>query len=189
MKSFRSFVIAAAALIIAVPAFGQAKSPSITVADAISIWNGIQALDNHSTGVLDKNGNQVTAPNNFQYSGAVHLALARDGAKAYMVVKEYNDELAKLRTKFTEDRKKLVDEIGDDKTDAAKKKLADFDQDGQKQYDKQSAEMLAAPVSDVAFIHIKSADLCLDAKPPECPVRNAIPINILTALLPIIDDK
>lgn len=180
---FRSLILAVATLAITVPAFGQTKStaggpPAITVADAISIWNAINVLDNHQTGVIDGRGNPVTAPNNFEYSGAVHLALARDGAKAFMIVKEYNEQLAKLRAKFNEDKKSVT-----------KEQLTEFTAENLKEIDKKSSEMLAAPASDVAWIRIKATDLCLDAKPPECPVKNAFPIGVLEALLPILDEK
>jgi hypothetical protein len=173
---FRSSILAIAAMTIAAPAFGQTKAPPLTVQDVIGVWNAINALDTHQTGVLDKTGNPIAVPNNYEYSGAVHLTLARDNAKAYMIVKDYNDELAKMRAKFTEDQK-----------DVPKEKLAEFTQERQKEFDKKSAEMLMAPATDVTFVHIKSTDLCLDAHPPECPVKNAIPITVIQALLPILD--
>lgn len=175
---FRSVVPAIIFTALTSQAFGQTKPTApvvITVADAISIWNAINALDSHQTGVVDKNGNAVVAPNNFEYSGAVHLVLARNAAKAYLVLKEYNDELAKLRARFD-----------DDKAGVPKEQLADFTAEKQNAYEKRSAEMLAAPAG-VEFLRVKEADLCLDAKPPSCPVKNAIPISVLTALLPILD--
>ena len=157
------------------PAIAQEKSPhKLTVGEAINVMNAINALDAHTTGVVDHTGAAVTAPNNFTFSGTTRLAMARDAAQGAIAFKAYQDALNAVRAQMAakEPKEKLnADGVPPDKEDALKK---------------EAAKIWDAP-TDVALVHIKVADLCLDAAPPACPSKNDIPNAILMALLPIVD--
>ena len=151
-------------------AFAQAKpEKQLTTGEVIGIWNAINSLDNHQTGVVDRNGNAVTGPNDYNYSGAVHLAFARNSAQAWVVYQEYQKQVTALRVRLA----------GGEGKDVPKEKLDDFN--------RQNADMLAQPAS-VPVVRIKISDLCLEVKPPACPTKNNIPIATITALLPILDE-
>jgi hypothetical protein len=146
----------------------------LTVGEAINAMNALNSLDVHSTGVVDKGGNQVMAPNNFIFSGPTHLTMARDIAQGTVALKAYQEAVNALRTRMASGvpRDKLTpDGVPADK-DA--------------EFKKQVQETFDAP-TDVAMIRLKQSDLCLDAAPPACPEKNNIPVSILTMLLPIID--
>ena len=147
------------------------KAHELTVGDVINVYSALSSgtLDVHQTGVVDKNGNPVTAPNDFNFSGTVHLAMARDAAQGLVVFQAYQKAVTALRIQ--------VAGIG---KDVPKEKLDDFNME--------TSKMLEAPAG-VTLVRIKEADLCLDIALPACPTKNNIPVSTLSLLWPIIDQS
>ena len=162
-------------LTIAAIVSASAQTPhKLTVGEAINAMNALNSLDVHPVGIVDKGGNQVMAPNNFIFSGPTHLTMARDIAQGTVALKAYQEAVSALRTQMAAGTPK--DKLNADGVPDAKD--AEFKKQVQQAFDSPT---------DVAMIHLKQIDLCLDATPPACPEKNNIPVSILTMLLPILD--
>lgn len=160
-------LIVGALIVCIANARAQDKSKQPTVGEVISVTNALSGLDAHQTGAVDTNGVPVTAPNNFRFSGTVRMAIAVNIDHGRTVFKNYQDAITAFRIQIAGPGK-----------DVPKEKMDEFS--------KESAKMLEAP-SGALLAHIREADLCLEAKPPACPVQNDIPVATLSQLLPIID--
>ena len=183
--------IAAVILAMASPAAAQnvpapipAPAPAapakvLTVSDVIGIANAIGQLDAHPTGNTDRLGNALTAPNNFHFNGITLMTLGRDLERGRDIYNAYTAATSKLVAEIDSERQALPKGTPQDK-------INDFTNEKNAALNAEQQKMLATSAV-VNLDHIKFTDLCLEAKPPECPIANEIPISILSLLDPIID--
>lgn len=140
---------------------------ALTVGEVIDIAAALASLDAHQTGVVDRSGNPVTAPNNFIFPGATVYIMADDERAGRAVFTLYSEQVTKYRIKLAGAGR-----------DVPKDKMDDFV--------RETNAFRNAPAG-VTLSHIPLANLCLDVKLPLCPQRNAIPMSTVSVLLPIID--
>ena len=153
---------------------------SPTVGEVLNLANAIPLLSHRV--VLDKEGKQVAVPTEFKFNAITLMTLARDLEATKQVSRHYQDTLT---TKQKEGDLPTPSKDASQKDwDAHAKAITAF-------REKLTAEMQTVfdSASMVQLGHIKETDLCLDGKPkqPLCDQKNDIPIDVLTALLPILD--
>lgn len=173
----KMIVIAAALLAIAGPTFAQ-NAPQkstfdgskLTVREVIGVLNGLKALDNAPTGKTDPNGNQITAATNFVFSGTTLQTFALNANRAQQVMTSYQVATNALIKRLSN----------------GGATLGDIPAEKRGEYLEQDAKMGDAPAG-VTLSKINVDDLCLEIKKPTCEQKNAIPVSVLGALVPILD--
>lgn len=166
------FVFILIALAIADPALGQARPP-VTISQGLSMAAALKALDGRQV-VAKQNGQDVVVVVPYEFSsGALRVRIARDIAILAAVEKEADD----VRMAILRDILKKLPPGSDGKPATALiPNTPEWDE-----FIRQYGEALAQPAkgSD-ELLRIKGTDLRLD--------RNEIPVTVLSALVPILDE-
>ena len=135
----------------------------LTYGDMINATGAITSMDPRP----GKDGRLEPSP--YKFSPATRMTLGRVVDIGNTIVASFNKGILALDAKL---EIKPGSEVPPDKR-------ADFEAERQK--------LLDTP----AFVQpprVKMADLCLEARPPDCPVANEIPFSTLALLKPVIAD-
>lgn len=175
----RAVVFVSAALAIAAPILARAQeaAKSLTVEQAIGVGEGIRDLSSRAT----ETGARVPLPpGTVKLPPRVTYQLATAAQKIESVRKSYEETTrAAIRDQFGEENPSAV---------AADPKRAAEYQKKNSAFQEEIRKALSLP-SGAEIKTIRQSDLCLEAKPPECPQANPISVDTLTLLMPIVSDK
>ena len=175
-STVNTLAIALAIAALTLPALAADKMPNggpdLTVLQAVAVGNALRELGDHP----GPDGKTVSVP--FRFEGQVVMNMATDIAAADTVQRNYQRAFGEKANKMGLNVP-LKKDATDEETAARIRSKAEFDD--------QTDKMLNAP-SGQLWVRIKQADLCIDSKPvAPCTTTNAIPPNVMAALLPIIE--
>lgn len=128
----------------------------------------------------------------FKFGGETLLKMAEMLDQSDKVQKTYTDAFTALikqtygsMEKYSTLQLTLQDEAR--KVDAGKMAPSDRTIDAKRDVFQAEADKMFSSPAAFSVAKIKRADLCLDAAPPACPQANAIPVEVIRALLPVLD--
>lgn len=155
------------------------KDKQITVAQATLVGNALRRLTYYSQITRGADGKDQVAnipfsqdhPSPYKFSGDVLFAMSVDLQQSDIVAKSYQEAYSALIKQVYGALDKQPKPEADDP------KRGDFND--------QAERIFQAP-SGALMVKIKRDDLCLDVT-SKCTQANPIPVDVLSALLPIID--
>lgn len=156
------------------------SNPSLTVGEAIGVGNALRRLAAYTILSKDKDGKDQPVsipfspehPSPYRFSGDVLFAMSINIQQADIAQRAFQETFSALVKQIYGGADK-VPKVGEPDPKAP-------------EFQEQSQKILGAK-SGALMAWIKRSDLCLGVKPPRCEAANPIPVDVLSALLPIIE--